>query len=58
MRKLIVSNFVTLDGYYEGKDKTFDGFFDNHHDDYKGDDAMPPTQTTNHQAFEVKEVAR
>jgi len=22
MRKLIVSNFVTLDGYYEGKDKS------------------------------------
>lgn len=40
MRKLIVSNFVTLDGYYEGKDKTFDGFFDYQHDDYKGDDAF------------------
>ena len=24
MRKLIVNNFVTLDGYYERKDKTFD----------------------------------
>lgn len=27
MRKLIVSNFVTLDGYYETKQKTIDGFF-------------------------------
>lgn len=40
MRKLIVSNFVTLDGYYEGKDKTFDGFFDYQHDDYHSDDAF------------------
>ena len=38
MRKLIVSNFVTLDGYYERKDKTFDGFFDYQHEDYHGDD--------------------
>jgi dihydrofolate reductase len=40
MRKLIVSNFVTLDGYYEGKDKTFDGFFDYQHEDYRNDDAF------------------
>jgi hypothetical protein len=26
MRKLIVSNFLTLDGYYESADKTFDRF--------------------------------
>jgi dihydrofolate reductase len=38
MRKLIVSNFVTLDGYYENEDKTFDGFFDYQHEDYRGDD--------------------
>jgi dihydrofolate reductase len=40
MRKLIVSNFVTLDGYYERKDKTFDSFFDYYHEDYKGDDTF------------------
>jgi dihydrofolate reductase len=40
MRKLIVSNFVTLDGYYENKDKTFDGFFDYQHEDYRNDDAF------------------
>ena len=28
MRKLIVSNFQTLDGYYESANKTFDRFFD------------------------------
>lgn len=37
MRKLIVSNFVTLDGYYEAKNKTFDAFFDYYHKDYYGD---------------------
>ena len=37
MRKLIVSNFVTLDGYYEGKDKRIDGLFDYYHSDYAGD---------------------
>lgn len=40
MRKLIVSNFVTLDGYYERKDKTFDGFFDYQHEDYQSDDTF------------------
>ena len=37
MRKLIVSNFVTLDGYYEGKDKTISSLFDFYHEDYSGD---------------------
>ncbi|MEZ4630269.1 MAG: dihydrofolate reductase family protein [Deinococcales bacterium] len=38
MRKLIVSNFVSLDGYYESNDKSFDDFFDYYHPDYAGDD--------------------
>ena len=37
MRKLIVSNFVTVDGYYEAKDKTIDGLFEYYHEDYSGD---------------------
>jgi dihydrofolate reductase len=37
MRKLIVSNFVTLDGFYEAKDKTIDGLFEYYHEDYAGD---------------------
>jgi dihydrofolate reductase len=37
MRKLIVSNFVTVDGYYEAKDKTIDGLFEHYHEDYSGD---------------------
>ena len=37
MRKLIVSNFVTLDGYYEGKDKSISSQFDFYHEDYSGD---------------------
>ena len=38
MRKLIVSNFVTLDGYYDGKDKNLNSIFDYYHEDYQGDD--------------------
>ena len=34
MRKLIVSNFLTLDGYYESTSKTFDRFFHYWHEDY------------------------
>ena len=40
MRKLIVCNFVTLDGFYESKDKTIDKFFDYYHPDYHGDQAF------------------
>jgi dihydrofolate reductase len=40
MRKLIVSNFVTLDGYYEKEDKTIDSFFEYQHEDYKSDDTF------------------
>ena len=38
MRKLIVSNFVTLDGYYEDKDRSLNALFDYYHEDYAGDD--------------------
>jgi dihydrofolate reductase len=38
MRKLIVSNFVTLDGYYEDKDKSLNSLFDYYHEEYSGDD--------------------
>ena len=38
MRKLIVSNLVSLDGYYEGKNKSLDPLFDYLHQDYLGDD--------------------
>lgn len=37
MRKLIVNNFVTLDGYYDGKNKNIDSLFDYYHEDYSGD---------------------
>jgi dihydrofolate reductase len=37
MRKLIVSNFVTVDGYYEAQDKTIDSLFEYYHEDYVGD---------------------
>jgi dihydrofolate reductase len=38
MRKLIVGNFVTLDGYYEGKGKSIEPIFDYYHEDYHGDE--------------------
>lgn len=40
MRKLVVSNFVTLDGYYEGKDKSINSLFEYCHEDYSGDNSF------------------
>jgi dihydrofolate reductase len=40
MRKLIVSNFLTLDGLYEGKDKNIISLYDYYHEDYSGDDSF------------------
>lgn len=37
MRKLIVSNLMSLDGYYEGKDKNLGALFEYFHEDYSGD---------------------
>lgn len=38
MRKLIVCNLVSLDGYYEGKGRNLDALFDYFHEDYSGDE--------------------
>jgi dihydrofolate reductase len=40
MRKLIVCNFVTVDGYYEGKDKSINSLYDYYHEDYHGDNSF------------------
>jgi dihydrofolate reductase len=40
MRKLIVSNFLTLDGLYEGKDKSINSLYDYYHEDYYGDNSF------------------
>jgi dihydrofolate reductase len=40
MRKLIVSNFLTLDGLYEGKDKNINSLYDYYHEDYHSDDTF------------------
>lgn len=45
MRKLIVSNFQTLDGYYESTNKTFEGFFDYFHEDYGANEAFDEYNT-------------
>ena len=40
MRKLIVSNFLTVDGFYEVTDKSINSLFDYYHEDYSGDDSF------------------
>jgi dihydrofolate reductase len=40
MRKPIVSNFLTLDGYFEGPGKTIETLFGNFHPDYATDDSF------------------
>jgi dihydrofolate reductase len=45
MRKLIVSNFMTLDGYYEAANKTFDRFFDYWHEDYGANETFDEYNT-------------
>jgi dihydrofolate reductase len=45
MRKLIVSNFLTLDGYYESVNKTFDRLFDYFHEDYGANEAFDEYNT-------------
>jgi len=38
MRKIIVGNICSLDGYYEGKDRNLGALFDYFHEDYAGDE--------------------
>lgn len=38
MRKLIACNMASLDGYYEGKDRSLEALFDYFHEDYSGDE--------------------
>ena len=40
MRKLIVSNFLTLDGLYEGRDKSIHSLYEYYHPDYYGDNTF------------------
>src|SRR5579859_7087584 len=40
MRKLIVCNFMTVDAYYETKDKTIGPLFEYRHEDYDNDDSF------------------
>ena len=40
MRKLIVSNLVSLDGYYEGKGRSLGALFEHFHPDYAKDESF------------------
>lgn len=45
MQKLIVCNFITVDGIYESKDKTIEGLFEHFHPDYYGDNSFDQYNT-------------
>lgn len=53
MRKLIVSNFVTLDGYYDGKNGNLNSIFDYYHEDYHGDDNFDHYNTERIRAADI-----
>jgi hypothetical protein len=36
--KIVVSNMISVDGFYEGKDRSLGELFRYMHQDYKGDD--------------------
>ena len=40
MRKLIISNLTTIDGFYEGKDRNLEALFECFHDDYANDETF------------------
>jgi len=40
MRKLVVCNFMTVDAYYETREKTIAPFFEYRHEDYANDDSF------------------
>ena len=40
MRKLIVSNLTTVDGFYEGKDRNLEALFEYFHEDYAADETF------------------
>jgi len=40
VRRLLVCNVVTVDGYYEARDETIGGLFDRRHPDCAGDDSF------------------
>jgi dihydrofolate reductase len=45
MRKLIVSNLLSIDGYYEGMDRSLDALFTYFHPDYAGDQSFDHLNT-------------
>ncbi|MCL5068910.1 MAG: dihydrofolate reductase family protein [Thaumarchaeota archaeon] len=53
MRKIIVSNLVTLDGYYEGKGKNVETVFEYFHKDYSNDETFDFYQADRLRAADV-----
>ena len=57
MRKLIVSNLVTLDGYYEDKGRDLSDIFTYFHEDYAGDQNFDKYATESLRAAETAVAA-
>lgn len=53
MRRLIVSNLASLDGYYEGRGRSLDALFEYFHDDYAGDEQFDHYNTERLRAAEI-----
>ena len=53
MRKLIVSNLVTIDGYYEGKGRSLEALFDFSHPDYAREDKLDHYNTERMRAADI-----
>jgi dihydrofolate reductase len=53
MRKLIVSNLQSLDGYYEGKDRNLNALYDYFHEDYYGDENFDHYNTERLRAADI-----
>ncbi|MCU0522840.1 MAG: dihydrofolate reductase family protein [Anaerolineae bacterium] len=53
MRKLIVSNLMTLDGYYEGTGRSLAALFDFCHPDYAGDESFDAYNAERLRASEI-----
>src|SRR5213594_79773 len=53
MRKVIVSNLVTLDGYYEGKGRSLEALFEYSHPDYESEDKLDYYNTERMRAADI-----
>jgi len=53
MRKVVVSNLVTIDGYYEGKGRSLGALFEYQHPDYASEDKLAYYNTERLRAADI-----